>query len=367
MTMKRRDFLKAIGAGTLAAAASSLPRLTYAADKIPVRLQLKWFPQAQFAGYYVAKAKGYYAAEGLDVALLPIGDQSPIETVVAGAADFGTTWITDLLTASATGLPVVEIAQMFQKSGYDLITLKQYGITTPAGFKGHTIGLQPGSNAYPALAMFKKYGLTTSLDAGVDKPDLKVITYGFDPRLVFPHKAQIVSGMDYNELDQIIHMGYPFDALRVFPVADYGVNLLEDLMFTTHGVLGEGNFKGSGQSGKAVGARLLRASLKGWDYAVKHQAEAVKIVLSQCGSYCKGAGKKSSGPNHQTWMMEHVARLYDAGPTLKGNAGLLEKSELEGNIALLNSLGVLKTQPAKDVADWSVWEMATGKTVPWKV
>ncbi|APZ42931.1 ABC transporter substrate-binding protein [Acidihalobacter ferrooxydans] len=365
--MQRRDFLKALGAGTLAAAGSSLPRIGHAAGMVPVRLQLKWFPQAQFAGYFVAKGKGFYAAEGLDVTLLPIGEQSPIQTVVAGAADFGTTWITDLLTASSRGLPVVEIAQIFQKSGFTLTTLKKYGIEKPADFKGHTVGIWPGGNAYPALAFFKKYGLTTSLEPGVGNPDVKLVTYGFDPKLVFPDKAQVVSAMIYNEVDQIINMGYPLDTLKIFDLADYGINLLEDNMFTTQNVLNEGNFKGSGISGKEVGARLLRASLKGWDWAVKHQAEAVSMVLSQCGPYCKGAGKAASGLKHQTWMMAHIAQLYEAGPTLKGDAGLLEKSELDNNIALLNSLKVLKTQPAKNVAEWSVWEMATGKRVPWKV
>lgn len=364
--MQRRDFLKALGAGTLAAAGSSLPRVGSAAGMVPVNLQLKWFPQAQFAGYYIAKAKGYYEAEGLDVSLLPIGQQSPIQTVVAGAADFGTTWITDLLTASVNGLPVVEIAQIFQKSGFAFTTEKKLGINKPADFKGHTIGIWPGYNAQPALAFFKKYGLTTSLESGVSKPDVKLITYGFDPKLVFPNKAQVVSTMTYNELDLVVQMGYPLDTLDVFWLPDYGINLLEDLMFTTPRVLGEKNFKGSGLSGKEVGARVLRATLKGWDYAVKHQDEAVKAVLSQCGSYCKGAGKNASGLKHQSWMMEHCAKLYEAGPTLDGKAGLLEKSGLDNNIALLSSLGVLKKAPPKTVADWSVWEMATGKTVSWK-
>jgi ABC-type nitrate/sulfonate/bicarbonate transport system substrate-binding protein len=72
---------------------------------VQVKLQLKWFPQAQFAGYFVAKEQGFFRDEGLEVTLLPIGAQSPMQPVVSGGADFGTTWITDLLTAREQGLP----------------------------------------------------------------------------------------------------------------------------------------------------------------------------------------------------------------------------------------------------------------------
>ncbi|TSA87520.1 ABC transporter substrate-binding protein [Deinococcus detaillensis] len=331
------------------------------AKPVTVRLQLKWFPQAQFAGFFVAQAKGYFKDEGLDVQLLPIGDQSPIQTVATGAADFGTTWITDLLTARQQGIQVVHIAQIFQKSGFTLVALKSSGINKPADFKGKRVGLWPSGNEYPAVALMKKYGLTSSLDSTVANPSVQAVTYPFDPSIVFPDKVDLVSAMTYNEIDQIIGLGYSMDKLKIFKAPDYGVNLLEDLMFTSQKVLDDKNFKGSGMSGKEIAARLVRASIKGWDYAVKHKAEAVNIVLPLCGNTCKGSGTRSDAKEHQTWQMNEVAKLYNAGPTMQGRAGYLDPALYKSNVALLKDLGILKADPSAGAVDYSVWQMATGK------
>lgn len=339
-----------------AAAQSGTP-----AKPVQVRLQLKWFPQAQFAGFFVAQAKGYFKAEGLDVQLLPIGDQSPIQTVSTGAADFGTTWITDLLTARQQGLPVVHIAQLFQKSGFTLVSLKSSKLVKPADFKGKRVGVWPSGNEYPAIALMKKYGLTTSLDSTVSNPSVQAVTYPFDPSIVFPDKVDLVSAMTYNEVDQIVGLGYSMDKLRIFKASDYGINLLEDLMFTSQKVLDDKNFKNSGLSGREVAARLVRASIKGWNYAVKNQAEAVNIVLPLCGNTCKGSGTRADAKGHQTWQMTEIAKLYNSGPTLQGRAGYLDPAVYKSNVALLKSLGILKAEPAAGAVDYTIWQAATGK------
>lgn len=332
-----------------------------AKDLVPVKLQLKWFPQAQFAGFFVAQAKGFYEAEGLDVQFISSGDNSPINTVYSGGVDFGTTWITDLLTARQKGLPLVHIAQIFQKSGFTLVSLKSSNITKPQDFAGKRIGVWPSGNEYPAVALLKKYKMTSNLDSSVSKPDVQAVTYPFDPAKVFPDKVDLVSAMTYNEVNQIVGLGYSMDKLRIFKASDYGINLLEDLMFTTEKVLNEDNFKNSGMSGKEVAAKLVRASLKGWDYAVKNQKEAVNIVLTKCSNTCAGTGTKADAKVHQTWQMTEVAKLYNAGPTLKGNAGLLDPKTYANNVKLLKDLGILKSDPPAATVDYSVWEMATGK------
>lgn len=352
----KKSVLSALTAALVASALSSA-----GAANVPVKMQLKWFPQAQFAGFFVAQAKGFYKAEGLDVTLLPIGDQSPIQTVATGAADFGTTWITDLLTARQQGLPVVHIAQVFQKSGYTLVALKSSGLTDPKQFAGKRVGVWPSGNEYPAVALLKKYGMTTSLDSTVANPTVQAVTYPFDPSLVFPDKVDLVSAMTYNEIDQIVGLGYPLDKLKVFNVSDFGINLLEDLMFTTQKTLDSKNFKNSGMSGQEVAARLVRATIKGWNYAVANQKEAVQIVLVNCGNTCKGSGTRASAAGHQTWQMTEVAKLYRAGQTLKGNAGLLDKATYDANVKQLLDLGILKSAPSAGAVNYSVWEMATGK------
>ncbi|MEN9232067.1 MAG: hypothetical protein Q6L68_14275, partial [Thermostichus sp. DG02_5_bins_236] len=152
--------------------------------------------------------------------------------------------------------------------------------------------------------------------------------------------------------------------LNVMHLPDYDINLLEDLLFTTERVLNDSNFKGSGQSGKDIAAKLVRASIEGWDYAVANPEETVQVVLTFCGATCQGSGSESDPLKHQTWQMTEIAKLYQAGPTLEGNAGLLDPAVYQANVETLKALGILSADPPAAVVDYSVWEMATGKSAP---
>lgn len=329
---------------------------------VQVKLQLKWFPQAQFAGYFAAQAKGYFKSEGLEVTLIPAGDGNPVNAVMSGAADFGTTWITDFLVNREKGQKIVHIGQIFQKSGFTLVSLASNNYKTVADLKGKKVGVWPGGNEYPVVALAKKAGLSTSLDSSVASPDITAITYPFDPSLVFPDKVDAVSAMTYNEVNQIVGLGYPLAKLNIMRLSDMGINLLEDLMFAPEKVLAETNFKNSGMSGKEIAAKLLRASLKGWNWAVANQGAAVDIVVTKCGQTCNGSGAIDAR-DHQTWQMKEIAKLYNAGPTTKGFAGLLEPAAYKANVTLLTDLGVLKKAPDAGAVDYSVWEMASKKKV----
>lgn len=341
----------------------ALASLANAQNLVKVNLQLKWFPQAQFAGFFVAKERGFFKAQGLDVTLLPAGDQSPIQVVQSGAADFGTTWIADLLTAREKGIPVVHLAQMFQRSGFTLVALKSTGIKNLCtDMKGKSVGVWPSGNEYPAVALFRKCGLTSSLDPKASSPDVTAVSYPFDPALVFPDKVQLVSAMTYNEVDQIAGLGYDESKVDVFKLADEGINLLEDLIFTTERVMNERNFKGSGLTGQQVAARLIRASIQGWDWAVKNQAETVeKYVLPFCGNTCKGSGTRADAKDHQTWQMAEIAKLYNAGPTTKGWAGFLDPAAYQASVKLLRDQGILTKDPPAATVSYAAWEAATGK------
>jgi NitT/TauT family transport system substrate-binding protein len=342
------------------AALVSTQAQTAARPPVQVKLQLKWFPQSQFAGYFVAQSRGYFRAEGLDVTLVPAGDANPVGAVAAGAADFGTTWITDFLVSREKGQKIVHIAQMFQRSGFTLVTLADSGIKTVADLKGKKVGVWPGGNEYPVVALAKKAGLTTSLDSTVASPDITAVTYPFDPSLVFPDKVDAVSAMTYNEVNQIVGLGFPLNKLNIMRLPDMGVNLLEDLMFAPESVLANRNFKNSGLTGREVATRLIRASIKGWNWAVQNQGAAVDIVLPKCGNTCKGSGAIDAR-DHQTWQMKEIAKLYYAGPTLKGFAGYLDPVAYKANVDLLRDLGVLKRAPDAGAVDYTMWERATGK------
>src|SRR6266851_16979 len=102
-----------------------------------VTLQLKWVTQAQFAGYYAAKAKGFYEAERLDVTLRPGGpDLLPERGVIGGGAQLGVDWLSNLLSARDRGVPVVNIAQVFAYSAAREIAFTSSGIKGPADLRG---------------------------------------------------------------------------------------------------------------------------------------------------------------------------------------------------------------------------------------
>ncbi len=133
----------------------------FAADA--VTLQLKWVTQAQFAGYYVAAAKGYYKDEGLDVTIKPGGpDIAPEQVIAGGGADVIVDWMAAALAARERGLPLVNIAQPFKHGGLELTCLKETGISSPADFKGHTLGVWFYGNEYPFYAWMAKLGIDTS-------------------------------------------------------------------------------------------------------------------------------------------------------------------------------------------------------------
>src|SRR5947208_968738 len=137
-----------LGAVALAALVWSTTALAQPApDK--VRLQIKWVPQAQFAGYYMALEKGYYAAENLDVTIIPGGPDIVSEQQVAnGQADFGVDWVASFLAFRDKGLPLIDVAQIYQSSGLMLISKKSAGVTTPEALKGKNVGVWYGGNEF---------------------------------------------------------------------------------------------------------------------------------------------------------------------------------------------------------------------------
>ncbi len=138
-----------------------------------VTLQLKWVTQAQFAGYYVAKEKGFYDEEGLDVTILAGGpDIAPPQVMAGGGADVMVDWLPSALAAREKGLPIVNIAQPFKSSGMMLTCLKESGVATPEDFKGKTLGVWFGGNEYPFLSWMSTLGLKT------DGTDVTVLKQG---------------------------------------------------------------------------------------------------------------------------------------------------------------------------------------------
>jgi NitT/TauT family transport system substrate-binding protein len=302
--------MKRVVLGLMGAAALVAATAAHAADK--VTLQLKWVTQAQFAGYYVAKDKGFYKAEGLDVTIKPGGpDVAPEQVLAGGGADVVVDWMPAALAAREKGEPMVNIAQPFKHSGLELTCRADTGIKTPQDLKGHTLGVWFYGNEYPFLNWMGKLGFKTD----GSKDGVKVLKQGFNVDPLIQKQADCISTMTYNEYWQVIDAGYKPSQLVVFKYDDEGVSTLEDGLY----VLGP-KLKDPAFVDKMV--RFVRASMKGWDYARAHPKEAVKIVLDNDAS---GAQTE----HHQMQMMTEINKLTE------GSNGALDKADYERTVKTL--------------------------------
>jgi NitT/TauT family transport system substrate-binding protein len=281
-----------------------------------VKLQLKWVTQAQFAGYFVAKDKGFYEEEGLDVTILPGGpDVAPTQVMAGGGADVMVDWMPSALAAREKGLPIVNIAQPFKSSGMQLTCLKESGITSPEDFKGKTLGVWFGGNEYPFLNWMGKLGLKTD-----GSPDgVTVLKQGFNVDPLLQKQAACISTMTYNEYGQVLDAGITPDQLVNFNYTDEGVATLEDGLWVMQDKLADPAFEE-----KMV--KFVRASMKGWKWAEENPDEAAMIVLDNDDT---GAQTEA----HQKFMMGEIAKLT------AGSNGTLDEADYQRTVDALMSGG----------------------------
>ncbi len=293
----------AMGASLLSGAASAADELT---------LQLKWVTQGQFAGYYVAKDKGFYDEEGLDVTIKPGGpDIAPPQVIAGGGADVIIDWMPSALASREKGVPLVNIAQPFKKSGMMLTCRKDTGITSPEDFKGKTLGVWFFGNEYPFLSWMSQLGIPT--EGGAD--GVTVLKQGFNVDPILQKQADCISTMTYNEYWQVIDAGIPAEDLVVFKYEDQGVATLEDGLYVL-----ESSLEDAAMVDKL--ARFVRASMKGWAYTAENPDEATEIVLENDAT---GAQTEK----HQLRMIGEIAKLID------GSDGVLDMAAYERTVKSL--------------------------------
>jgi NitT/TauT family transport system substrate-binding protein len=281
-----------------------------------VTLQLKWVTQAQFAGYYVAQAKGFYEAQGLNVTILPGGpDIAPTQVIAGGGADVVVEWMPAALAAREKGLPLVNIAET--------------GITTPADFADKTLGVWFFGNEYPFLSWMSTLGLATDGSAG----GVTVLKQGFNVDPLLQKQAACVSTMTYNEYWQVIDAGITPEQLVTFKYEDQGVATLEDGLYVLEENLADPAFED-----KMV--RFVRASMEGWKYAEANPDEAAMIVLENDET---GAQTEE----HQKRMMGEVAKLT------AGSNGALDVAAAERTVATLLAGGSDPVISAAPVGAWT--------------
>jgi NitT/TauT family transport system substrate-binding protein len=324
--------------GLLAAVVAVCGMTAHAAEKVTV--QLKWLPQAQFAGYYVAQAKGYYKAEGLDVTIKPGGpDISPVQVIAGNGADVVVNWMPDALAAREAGVPLVNIAQVFDHSGLMLTCKKASGVKSPKDLKGKTLGVWYGGNEYPFLNWMGKLGYKPDVD-------VKVLKQGFNVDPLLQNQAACISTMIYNEYWQVVDAGVKESDLVTFFYEKEGVATLEDGLYVMEAKLKDPAFV-------ARMAKFLKATFKGWNDAVKNPEEAAKAVVAADMS-------GSATLKVQKRQMENVAKLITTANTPK--MGYLDPAAYERTVKVLLAGGsspVIKKDPGKAAMSHVVWEAAS--------
>ncbi|WP_271946556.1 ABC transporter substrate-binding protein [Ruegeria faecimaris] len=308
----------AVAAFSLAASAA------WSADE--VTLQLKWVTQAQFAGYYVAKDKGFYEEEGLDVTILPGGpDIAPTQVIAGGGADVTVEWMPAALAAREKGLPLVNIAQPFKSSGMMLTCWKDAGISAPEDLKNRTLGVWFFGNEFPFMSWMSQLGIDTG---GKSENGVEVLKQGFNVDPLLQRQADCISTMTYNEYWQVIDSGVSPDELVTFKYEDQGVATLEDGLYVLEENLSDAAFVDKME-------RFVRASMKGWKYAEENPDEAADIVLENDAT---GAQTEA----HQKRMMGEIAKLT------AGSNGSLDPADFERTVGTLLAGGsdpVITKQP----------------------
>ena len=259
-----------------------------------VTLQLKWVAQAQFAGYYAALGEGYYDDECLNVTINPGGpDIVPEQVVAGGQADFGINFVPSLLSAREQGTPLVNIAQVFERSAMREISWKDVGIESPADLAGKRVAVWFGGNEFELLATLAKYG--------IDKDtDVELVQQPFDMNLLLERQVDAAAAMTYNELAQVLETVnpetgelYQLDQLNIIDFNAEGTAMLQDGVFVTEDWLAD-------EANQDIASRFLRASFKGWMFCRDNVDACVDYVLEQGPALPRG---------HQTWMMNEVNNL----------------------------------------------------------
>lgn len=259
-----------------------------------VRFIPHWSPQAQFAGYYVAKDKGFYERRGLNVELLRGGPDSPASAALAqGRAEFASMFLSGGLILRAQGVPVVNVAQLVQRSALMLVAKKSSGILSPIDLNGRRVSLWPEFAAQP-LAFFRRYNLNVT-----------VIPQGYTLNLFLMDGVDAATAMWYNEYHTIINSGINENELVTFHLADYGVNFPEDGLYCLEGLL---------RDEPGLVRDFVQASLEGWVYAFEHPEEALDMVMRRVEE-----ANLPTNRVHQRWMLDRMRDIIlppEAGAVL---------------------------------------------------
>ncbi len=326
------------GAASPSAAGSPAASPSSAAAPASVRLQLQWAPQAQFAGYFAADKQGFYTAEGLTVQMVPGGpDVVPqAEGSKPDGPEFTISWVPKVLEAreAATPSDLVDIAQIFQRSGTLSVTWKDTNLDDPCKLAGKKVGTWGFGNEFEVTAGLLTCGLTPGLENNGDPTkQYQQVTQAFDMKAFLAREIDAAEAMIYNEYAQVLEAQdpntgelYKPDQLNIINWNDYRVAMLQDAVFVRKSWLDK-------DQNRDVAVRFLRASFRGWIYCRDHQDD--------CVQYTTAAGSQL-GAGHQKWMMNEVNALVWPSPL---GIGMMDPIQWGQTVKVARNAGIIKNTP----------------------
>ena len=342
--MKYSKWLALLLLATLALAACAAPPAAPAADTsadsatsteessaemIPIRLQLQWVTQSQFAGYYAALDQGFYADEGLDVTILEGAVEIvPQQVVAAGDAEFGIAWVPKMLASREQGADLVNIAQVFQRSGTLEISWADSGIAEPADWAGKRVGTWGFGNEFELFAAMRQAGIEPD-----DPAQVEIVQQPFDMSLLLNRDIDAAEAMIYNEYAQVLEATNPDtgelykpEDLNVINFNDVGTAMLQDHIFARESWLAEaGN--------EDIAVKFLRASFKGWIFCRDNFDACVQTVLDN-GS--------TLGEGHMRWQLNEINALIWPSPA---GIGMMDDALYQQTVDISTEFKVLENAP----------------------
>ena len=283
----------------------------------PVKLQLQWVTQAQFAGYFAAVDQGFYAAQCLDVTIVEGGvDIVPQQQLADGAVDFALSWVPKALASREAGANIVDIAQIFQRSGTLQVSFKDKNITTAADFKGKKIGNWGFGNEFEIFAALTKAGLDPA-------KDVSLVQQQFDMSGLLAGDIDAAEAMTYNEYAQVLETMNPAtnalytpEDLNVVSYETEGVGMLQDAIWANADKLA------SDAAYKDTAIKFVAASIQGWAFC-RDNAETCRDIVVAKGS--------TLGASHQLWQMNEVSKLIWPAPM---GAGMIDAAAWDRTVTL---------------------------------
>lgn len=294
-----------------------------------VRLQLPWVTQAQFAGYYVANALGFYEEEGLAVTILESeGDIQPAEAVAAGDAEFGVAWLPKTLIANEKGGDLVNIAQIFQRSGTVLVSLAEAGIESVYDLALKTVGYWPNGSE------FEVYAATFVMGSDpVSGEHLLLVEQPFHLEPLLEGELDAAQALIYNGYGRLLGETNPATG-ELFQEADLNIIYMNEIgtaMLQDHIIARSDWLAQAGTADLAID--FLRATLRGWIYCRDHADDCVRILLEI---------DPSLGESHQRWQMNEVNKLIWPSPD---GIGRLDTESWNQTVEWLLFMGAIGEEP----------------------